>query len=76
MKVNREIVLAYLKELEERNGGYYGTDLMNISEKLGITIQILKRRLTRWIREDMSFKGLHYLGQHMLSITLNMFKTI
>jgi hypothetical protein len=29
MQVNRDEVLSYLKKLEEKNGGFYGTDLMN-----------------------------------------------
>ncbi len=42
MKVNRDTVLAYLRELEERNSGYYGTDLMNLAEKLGVTSECVK----------------------------------
>jgi hypothetical protein len=29
MKVNRNEVLAYLRELEEKNGGYCGSDIIN-----------------------------------------------
>ncbi len=64
MKVNRDDVLAYLRELEERNGGYYGTDLMNLAEKLGVTWRGLKKRLMKWLKEDKVFIGLHYLGMH------------
>ncbi len=71
MKVNRDDVLAYLRELEERNGGYYGTDLMNLAEKLGVTWRGLKKRLMKWLNEDKVFIGLHYLGMHNPSITLN-----
>jgi len=73
MKVNRDTVLAYLREFEERNGGYYGTDLMNLAEKLGVTWRGLKKRLAKWLKEDKAFIGLHYLGNHKPSITLNEF---
>ncbi len=71
MKVDRDDVLTYLRELEERNGGYYGTDLMNLAEKLGVTWRGLKKRLMKWLKEDRVFIGLHYLGMHNPSITLN-----
>ncbi len=58
MKVNRDDVLTYLRELEERNGGYYGTDLMNLAEELDITWRGLKKILTKWSREDDAFKQL------------------
>jgi hypothetical protein len=57
--------------LEERNGGYYGTDLMNLAEKLGVTWRGLKKRLMEWLKEDMAFIGLHYLGNHKPSIVTN-----
>jgi hypothetical protein len=31
------MVLACLRELEEKNGGYYGTDIINLAENLGVT---------------------------------------
>ncbi len=72
MKVNRDVVLAYFRELEETNGGYYGTDVINLAEKLSITWHGLKK----WLRGDAAFKGLHYLGQHKPTITLGELITI
>jgi hypothetical protein len=76
MKVNRDVVLAYLRELEEKNGGYYGTDVINLAEKLGVTWYSLKKMIAKRSREDASFKRLHYLGQHKPAITLGEFITI
>ena len=75
MKVNRIVVLAYLRELEDKNGGYYGTDVINLAEELEVTWYSLKKMLTKWLREDDAFKGLHYLGQHKSAITLGEFIT-
>ncbi len=76
MKVNRDVILACLREFEEKNGGYYGTDVKNLAEKLGVTWYSLKKMLTKWLQEDDAFKGLHYLGQHKPTITLAEFITI
>ncbi len=57
MKVNRDDVLTYLRELEERNGGYYGTDLMNLAEELDITWRGLKKILIRGERRGRSGKS-------------------
>lgn len=76
MKVNRIVVLACLRELEDNNGGYYGTDVINLAKELGVTWCSLKKTLTKWLREDDAFKGLHYLGQHKPTITLGEFITV
>jgi Mn-dependent DtxR family transcriptional regulator len=58
MKVNRDVVLAYLRELEEKNGGYYGTDVINLAEKLGVTWYSLKKMIAKRSREDASVKSI------------------
>lgn len=47
MKANRDIVLAYLRELEEKNGGFYGTDLKILAIQFGMTHYGLKRMLKK-----------------------------
>jgi hypothetical protein len=69
MKAKRDIVLAYLRELEERRGGYYGTDLAILAKAFGMTRHGLKKMLTKWLKEYSAFLGLHYLGKHEPSIT-------
>ncbi len=76
MKVNRDIVLAYLRELEEKNGGYYGTDLTILAKQFGMTHYGLKRMLTKWLKKDPAFLSLHYLGKREPSIKPNEFKDI
>lgn len=71
MKANRDVVLAYLRELDEKNGGYYGTDLTILAKQFGMTRYGLKRMLTKWLKEDPAFLGLHYLGKHEPSIRPN-----
>jgi hypothetical protein len=71
MKANRDIVLAYLRELEEKNGGYYGTDLTILAKGFEMTHCGLKKMLMKWLKGDPAFFGLHYLGKHESSITCN-----
>lgn len=71
MKANRDIVLTYLRELEEKNSGYYGTDLKILAKEFGMTPHGLKKMLMKWLKEDLAFLGLHYLGKHEPSITPN-----
>src|SRR3990170_6018417 len=71
MKMDCDIVLIYLRELEEENGGYYGTDLSILAKGLGITQRGLKRKLAKWLKENKASSELHYLGKHKPSITLN-----
>jgi hypothetical protein len=61
MQVNRDEVLSYLKKLEEKNGGFYGTDLMNFAEKLGVTWRGLRKRILEWLNNDPDFSTFHYL---------------
>ncbi len=37
MKIKCDQVLVYLKQLQEEHGGYYGTDIANLANDLGVT---------------------------------------
>ena len=76
MKIRRDRVLSYLNELQERYGGYYGTDIANLADELGVTWYGLKRRLSLWKKNDHAFKSFVYLGRNRPSITLNEFMDI
>ena len=43
MKIERDYVLAYLKKLEEQYDGYFGTDIFNLAEELGVTCMVSGR---------------------------------
>ncbi len=73
MKIDRDYVLAYLRKMEEQNGGYFGTDLLNLASELSVTLFGLKKVLGKWLKEDSAFTSLHYLGMHKPTITLNEF---
>ncbi len=64
MKINRNYVLAHLRELKEQYGGYFGTDLLNLARELRVTLFGLKKRLGIWLKEDPAFASLQYLGMH------------
>ena len=76
MKIKRDRVLGYLKQLQEEHGGYYGTDIANLANDLGVTWHGLQKRLSFWKKNDSAFKSFVYLGQHRPSITLNEFMEI
>jgi len=44
MKIERDYVLAYLRKLEEQYGSYFGTDIFNLAEELGVTWYGLKKK--------------------------------
>ena len=44
MKIERDYVLAHLRKLEEQYGGYFGTDIFNLAEELGVTWQGLRKK--------------------------------
>jgi hypothetical protein len=37
MKIKRDLVLFYLREKQERAGGYTGSDLVELAKLLGVT---------------------------------------
>ncbi|CEG12323.1 hypothetical protein MSIBF_A2140006 [groundwater metagenome] len=76
MKIKRDQVLVYLKQLQEEKGGYYGTDIANLANDLGVTWHGIQKRLSFWKKNDSAFKSFVYLGQHRLLITLNEFMEI
>jgi hypothetical protein len=69
MKIDRDYVLAYLRQLEEQYGGYFGTDLLNLAKELNVTLFGLKKVLNKWLKEDSEFASLNYLGIHKPAIT-------
>ncbi len=73
MKINRDIVLHYLKEKQEKYGGYFGTDLSDLAEKIGVSSRGLRRHLSKWIKNIKDFSNLIYLGKRRPPITHNEF---
>ena len=73
MKIERDYVLAYLRKLEEQYSGYFGTDIFNLAEELGVTWYGLRKKLNEWFKIDPDFSNFHYLGRHRPSITPNEF---
>ena len=76
MKIKRDCVLSYLREKQERAGGYTGTDLVELAEVLGVTYMAIWKRVSKWVKEDPAFTNLTYLGRYRPSITLNEFLEI
>jgi len=68
--IYRELVLKFLREKQEINGGYTGNDLTTLAELLNVTPQGLRKRLSAWIKTDKEFSKFIYLGKEKPSITL------
>ena len=73
MRINRDFVLSKLEKLQNEFEGYYGTDLTDIANELGVTWHGLQKRISSWESNDPAFKGLRYLGRNRPSVTLNEF---
>jgi len=73
MKIQKDYVLLYMKGIQEKEGGYYGTDIANLANELGVTWHGIQKRISFWKNNDLAFKSFVYLGQHRPSITLNEF---
>ncbi len=76
MKINRDYVFHYLKEKQGKYGGYFGTDVSNLAEKIGVSSRGLRRHLSKWIKNIKDFSNLIYLGKRQPSITHNEFLKI
>lgn len=76
MKIKHDRVLIYLREKQEKAGGYTGTDLVEFAEELGVTYMAIWKRVSKWVKEDPAFANLTYLGRYRPSITLNEFLEI
>ena len=73
MKIQKDYVLSYLRDLQEKEGGYYGDDIAHLANDLGVTWYGLKKRLSFWKKNDPAFKSIVYLGRNRPSVTLNEF---
>ncbi|CEG13435.1 conserved hypothetical protein [groundwater metagenome] len=47
MRINRDFVLSKLEKLQNEFEGYYGTDLTDIANELGVTWHGLQKRYPR-----------------------------
>lgn len=76
MKIDKEALISHLTVLQERHGGYTGTDVSTIAEGFGLTPRGLRKRLSHWRKHEAQFARFTYLGQHRPSITLNEFMEV
>ncbi len=61
MRIRRDEVLLYLTEKQDKKGGYFGTDISDLAKEIGVSGHGLRRRLSKWIKEDKDFSNLIYL---------------
>ena len=76
MRILRDYVLRYFVEKQEKNGGYFGTDVSDLAIEIGVSGHGLRRRLSKWIKEDKDFYNIIYLGKHRSHITHDEFLEI
>jgi hypothetical protein len=70
MRPNKEKIYDYLLFCQQRFGGYTGKYLADIGKNLGFDIKTIKRNVEKWTKTDSLFAELKYIGQHLISITL------
>ena len=76
MKIQKDCVFLYLKNIQKKGYGYYGTDISNLAGELGVTWHGLQKRISFWKKKDPLFKNFVYLGRNRPLITLNEFTEI
>ncbi len=47
MRIKRDIVLSYLREKQERTGGYTGTDLVELAKLLSVTYMAILKSISK-----------------------------
>ena len=76
MKIQKDCVFLYLKNIQKKGYGYYGTDISNLAGELDVTWHGLQKRISFWKKKDPLFKNFVYLGRNRPLITLNEFTEI
>ncbi len=64
MRIKRDIVLSYLREKQERTGGYTGTDLVELAKLLSVTYMAILKSISKWGKEDPAFAN--FLNSQLL----------
>jgi hypothetical protein len=70
MNLNKEIIYNYLSACNRRIGGYTGKDIDKISKILRLNRRTVKRNVENWSKTDPRFAELKYVGQHLVTVTL------
>ncbi len=73
MTIDVNYVLERLSIRPVESGGYFGTDITELSNELGVTPQGLRKQISKWKRSKEEFRNLKYLGQRPPSVTLTEF---
>ena len=73
MVIDVNYVLERLSIRQIESGGYFGTDISELSNELGVTPQGLRKQISKWKRSKEEFQNLKYLGQRPPSVTLTEF---
>ena len=70
MNLKKEIIYNYLSACHQRVGGYSGRDIDEISKILKLNRRTVKRYIENWSKKDPRFAELKYVGQHLITVTL------
>ena len=76
MAIDINYVLERLSTRQMESGGYYGSDITELSKEVGVTPQGLRKQISQWKRKIKEFRDLRYLGQRPPSVTLDEFMEI
>jgi hypothetical protein len=67
----KEIIHSYLKEAQEKYGGYTGNDIAMISRKINRQPGTLRRQIEKLRGEDAAFSNFTYIGKRYTDLTLD-----
>ncbi len=76
MRIWRDYVLRYLTKKQDKNVGYFGSDISDLAKEIGVSGYGLRRRLSKWVKVDKDFSNIIYLGKYRSRITHNEFLEI
>ena len=67
----KEIIYSQLKEVQEKYGGYTGTDIATISRKINRQPKTVRRQIEKLRDYDASFSIFTYIGKRYIDLTLD-----
>ena len=73
MTIDVNYVLERLSIRQIESGGYYGTDITELSNELCVTPQGLRKQISKWKRSKEECRNPKYLGLRPPSVTLHEF---
>lgn len=76
MPIDKDFVFSQLTELQHEGGGYFGSDITDLAQQIGVTPFGLRKQITRWTRAEPHRWNFTRIGKSRPTITLEEFTEI